>query len=79
MQGLIPSAFDRLEEINVPTLIIIGELDDPYYIQPIADVLKQRVPNAIKVVMPDVGHMANIEDPSSFNEIVVSFLDNLGQ
>jgi pimeloyl-ACP methyl ester carboxylesterase len=40
----------------------------------IAATLHQRIPNARMVVMPHVGHMTNMEDPTRFNEIVLAFL-----
>jgi 3-oxoadipate enol-lactonase len=78
VRGLVPPANERLEEIGAPTLIIIGELDLPFYNHPIADTLHQRIPNAQKVIMPGVGHMSNMEDPANFNEIVISYLAELG-
>jgi pimeloyl-ACP methyl ester carboxylesterase len=76
-RDLDPPANERLEEISVPTLVVIGELDLPSYNHPIADALHQRIPNAQKVVMPGVGHNANLEDPANFNKIVTSYLANL--
>ena len=63
----------QLEAIRAPTLIIVGERDLPYYHE-VADALHRRIPNAAKVVMPGVGHMANMEDPICFNKIVLDFL-----
>lgn len=74
VRGLVPSANERLEEVKAATLIIIGERDLSFYNHPIANRLRQHIPNAQKVIMPGVGHMANMEDPQSFNQIVLSFL-----
>lgn len=68
-----PPAAQRLDKINVPTLIIVGERDLPDF-HAIADTLQQEIPNARKVVLPRVGHMSNMEDPDKFNEVVLSFL-----
>lgn len=67
-----PPIIQRLEEIRAPTLVIVGELDTPDN-HAIADTLLG-IPNSRKVVMPGIGHMANMEDPEGFNETVVSFL-----
>lgn len=72
-RGLEPPAVQRLATINAPTLIIIGERDVADFHR-IADVLQERIPGAMKVVMPGVGHMANMEDPERFNETVLGFL-----
>jgi pimeloyl-ACP methyl ester carboxylesterase len=37
-----------------------------------------KIPNATKVLIPDAGHAANIEQPHAFNQAVRSFLTTLG-
>lgn len=74
IQSLDPPANERLEEIKAPTLVIVGELDLPFYNLPIADSLASRIPHARKVVIPSVGHMANMEAPQQFNDAVLSFI-----
>lgn len=74
VRGLVPTANERLEEIGTPTLVIIGERDVPFYNHPLANSLAQRIPNAQKIIMPDVGHMSNMENPEGFNQIVLNFL-----
>ena len=68
-----PLAIARLEEITVPALVIVGERDFADH-HTIADILKRRVPNAQKVVLPDVGHVSMMEAPERFNETVSAFL-----
>lgn len=70
-----PPAAQRLHEIDTPTLIVVGERDLPDF-HAIADTLQQ-IPNACKVVLPGVGHMCNMENPSRFNAIVLDFLADL--
>lgn len=60
----------------MPTLVVMGERDIPDF-QRIADILEERITAAKKVVMPGVGHMANMEDPERFNEFVLEFLARL--
>jgi len=72
-QGLHPPAIQRLGSITAPTLVIVGERDVMDF-QRSADLLAERIAGATKVVMPGVGHMANMEDPARFNEIVRGFL-----
>jgi pimeloyl-ACP methyl ester carboxylesterase len=76
VRRLKPPAHERLEEISIPTLVIVGEEDLPFYNLPVADTLASRIPHAQKAIMPGVGHMSNMEDPQRFNEIVLSFLDS---
>ena len=72
-QGLNPPAIQRLGTITAPTLVIVGERDVIDF-QRSADLLVERIPGVQKVIMPGVGHMANMEDPARFTEIVLGFL-----
>ena len=71
-----PSALNRLSEIQVPTLVIVGD-KDLAEIQAIAQKLAQEIPNARKVVIPNTAHALNMEQPATFNEAVLSFLENV--
>ncbi len=66
-------AIDRLETLTMPTLVVIGERDMPDFFQ-IANIMTEGITGAKKMVMPRVGHMANMEAPEQFNEIVLAFL-----
>ena len=68
-----PPAIQRLANIHVPTLIIVGELDTPDF-HAIATTLERGIPGATKVMLPGVGHLGNLEAPDRFNEIVMEFL-----
>ncbi len=68
-----PHAGERLEEISARTLVIVGELDRPDFHE-IANTLTDRIPDATKVLIPDVGHMSNMEAPEHFNRTVLEFL-----
>jgi pimeloyl-ACP methyl ester carboxylesterase len=76
MQSITPAAIGRLEEIKVPTLIMVGERDMLDFLN-IAKVMAQDIPNARLVTLEDVGHMSNMEDPGSFDGEVLSFLEFL--
>jgi pimeloyl-ACP methyl ester carboxylesterase len=68
-----PPAVQRLGEIRAPTLVLIGERDTPRLLA-VADALAAGIPNVRKVVLPGVGHMANMEAPGPFNDAVLAFL-----
>jgi pimeloyl-ACP methyl ester carboxylesterase len=72
---LNPPAIDRLDEIRVPTLIIVGPRDVAG-IHVVADLLDQRLPMATRVVIPGAGHVVNMEAPDAFNEEVFEFLSS---
>jgi 3-oxoadipate enol-lactonase len=69
-----PPAIQRLHEIAAPALVLVGELDTHDF-QQIASTLERDIPNVRKVVLPGVGHMANMEAPERFNAVVSAFLD----
>ena len=73
---LDPPALSRLGEITAPTLVLIGDLDEPACVR-IADKLTQGIPGARKVLFPGVAHMIPMEAPEMFNRVVLEFLDPL--
>lgn len=72
---LSPPAIERLSEIRVPTLVIIGEWDSPDN-QEIANLLHEGIHDSSKEVIEGAGHMVNIEKPQRFNRIVLDFLSS---
>ena len=68
-----PPAFACLELVDVPTLILVGERDVPDF-RAVSDVLATRIPGARQVILPGVGHMANMEAPGRFNQAVLDGL-----
>jgi pimeloyl-ACP methyl ester carboxylesterase len=59
----------------VPSLVIVGADDTPFLAA--ADYMAAKIPGAKKVVIPNAGHAANIDQPAGFNAAVLSFLDAL--
>jgi pimeloyl-ACP methyl ester carboxylesterase len=66
---------DSLPSIAVPTLVLVGSKDEQF-IAP-SDYMAAKIPGATKVVIPDAGHAANIDQPEAFNQAVLHFLDGL--
>jgi 3-oxoadipate enol-lactonase len=69
-------AADRLAELNLPVLIIIGDQDIPYILAA-ADVMQSRIPGARRVVIEDAAHLANMDQPGRFQRAVTEFLADL--
>jgi pimeloyl-ACP methyl ester carboxylesterase len=63
---------DLLPRIAVPTLLIWGEQDVRSPLS-IARTFEQAIPDARLVVIPDCGHVSNLERPERFNEAVREF------
>lgn len=71
--GPAQRAATRLNEITCPTLILVGKLDLPDF-RTIADNLHREVQGSRKIVLPTVGHMANMEAPEAVNDAILKFL-----
>jgi 2-succinyl-6-hydroxy-2,4-cyclohexadiene-1-carboxylate synthase len=67
-------ARDRLHEITKPALIVVGEGDLTYF-HNIADVLAAGIPGAKKVIVPNAGHMVNMEVPHEVNNLLADFFN----
>lgn len=72
---LEPVAFGRLHELAVPTLVIVGELDDES-IATIGELLATHIPGARKEIMSGAAHLPNMERPEEFNRKVLAFLSH---
>ena len=64
---------DVLPTVAVPALLLHGALDVRSPVR-IAEDMAARLPDARVVVLPGVGHMANMEAPQAFDDAVRSFL-----
>ncbi len=67
---------DRLAEIAVPTLVIVGE-DEFEVLRGESDRLAAEIPNARKVEIPAAGHAVPIEQPAAVCEAIQDFLAEL--
>lgn len=70
---LDPPARDRLGEIQVPTLVIVGDADVPDCVTD-AGRLAAGIAGARAVVLPNVAHMVPMEAPAEFNRLLAEFL-----
>ncbi len=64
---------DLLPQIEVPTLVVVGELDEistPDEMEAIAEAL----PNSAWVVVPGAGHMSPLENPEVFNKALAGYI-----
>jgi len=69
-----PTIYDlgpRLDALHVPTLVIVGDEDEPC-LEP-ALFLKRKIASSGLLVLPQSGHTTNLEEPAAFNAAVLSF------
>jgi pimeloyl-ACP methyl ester carboxylesterase len=71
-----PVAAKRLDEVHVPTLVIAGELDVPAIVQQ-ASALAGAIDDAGLEIMPGTAHMPTMEAPTTFNALLVDFVEHL--
>jgi 3-oxoadipate enol-lactonase len=71
-----PDSVWLLDKIARPTLVLVGELDQG---TPPSDArfMAERIPKAQLTVLPDAGHLSNLEAPEAFNQAVLSFLESI--
>ena len=68
---------DRLRAIQIPTLIICGENDDPF-LEP-SHRMHERIPDSELVIIAGAGHTPQIEKPAEFNRTLTKFLARVHQ
>ena len=64
---------ERLADLTMPTLLVIGENDLPYLVAA-ADYMLERLPRARKCLLPDAAHLPNMEHPQRFQAALRGFL-----
>jgi pimeloyl-ACP methyl ester carboxylesterase len=64
-----------LASVKVPVLVLVGARDKAFL--PAADYVTAKIPGAVQVVVPDAGHVSNVDQPDLFNQAVLEFLGGL--
>lgn len=70
---LAPLAIDRLENIVMPTLVIVGDKDAAEF-QALSRLIAEKVQHGRQVVMSGTAHLPSLEKPAEFNRLVRHFL-----
>ncbi len=71
-----PSLLDRLPEIRVPTMLIVGA-DDLSRPPHESEEMARRIPGARLEVIPEAGHISNLEQPERVNQYIREFLQSV--
>ena len=66
---------DVLEDISVPTLVLVGANDAPFL--GATDYMAKKIPGARLEVIRGAGHSSNLDRPEAFNRVLLDFLDSL--
>lgn len=73
VQAARPSLYDlpELAALQVPTLVVVGDRDDAALDASL--MLRRTIPSAQLAVLPNSGHLTNLEEPALFNHLVEVF------
>ncbi|MDQ3575577.1 MAG: alpha/beta hydrolase [Actinomycetota bacterium] len=71
-----PDATGRLGTIEVPTLVLVGDHDQPSPPE-VARAMHEQIPGSRFTVLPNSGHLTNLEVPDAFNQALGDFLSEL--
>jgi len=66
---------DQMRTISCPALIVVGDEDDAC-VEP-GIFMKREIPTAGLVMMPQAGHMVNLEEPAAFNAALAEFFEQV--
>jgi pimeloyl-ACP methyl ester carboxylesterase len=69
---------DALAELTIPTLVLAGEHDMPDF-QDAAVQLADVLPRAERATIPGAGHLAPLETPDAFRELLLAFVAVAGR
>lgn len=67
---------EHLDEIDVPTLVVIGENDEPYLLAA-SDFLAEKLSDRPTVVLANTAHLPSLERPAEFNKALTGFLASI--
>lgn len=70
--GAQPSWWGKLSSLFLPTLLLVGELDEKFVL--INERMAKLIPNCKMEVIKEAGHALHIERPVDFNSIVKQYL-----
>ena len=70
------SAWERLEAISVPTLVVWGTCDFEHLRMRMRELVR-RIPGAVPFVVDGAAHLPSLEQPAIFNRELARFLGTL--
>ena len=73
--GSMPSVWDCLGELSIPTLLLVGELDPKY--RAVAQEMSTLLPSSSVIEVPDAGHCAHLERPQRALQALIDWIDLL--
>jgi len=66
---------DGLGAISVPTLVVVGDRDEPFLAP--CRYMAKKIPGARLEIIAGAGHSSNLDQPEAFDRVLLDFLDSL--
>jgi len=66
---------DGLATLRVPTLIVVGDQDQPFLAP--SEYMAKKIPGARLEVIAGAGHSSNLDQPEAFNRVLRDFLQSV--
>ena len=66
---------DSLAAIRVPTLVVVGDRDEPFLAP--CQYMAKKIPDARLEVIAGAGHSSNLDQPAAFDRVLLDFLGSL--
>ncbi|HEV2137830.1 MAG TPA: alpha/beta hydrolase [Nitrososphaerales archaeon] len=64
----------KLSGLEIPVLLVWGERDTVFPLEEYGKPLKEALPRATLQIVEQAGHMANLDKPDEFNELLIGFI-----
>jgi 3-oxoadipate enol-lactonase len=74
---LDPPAAQRLDDLRIPVLVMVGDLDEPATVAACTYLAEQVVDGRLEI-FEGGAHMFNMEQPDRFNDTLLGFLSSVG-
>src|SRR5205807_1994992 len=68
------SGSERMPQLRVPTLVVLGQRDRVFLREQYEDVTRS-IPKALQVVIPVSAHLVQLERPDAVNRAIRRFID----
>ena len=68
--------YNIFPKLDIPVLVLVGELDNLTPVS-MAKEICSKIDGSIFKIIPDAGHLSNIENPDEFNIAVLHFLSQI--
>ena len=73
LREIDPPAWERLEEIALPCLVVSGALDMPSFTA-LGEQVAARIPGAQRVLLPNAAHLPSMELPALCSSLIQTFV-----